>query len=331
MSTRVKEENIGTFYNYQSGSGQALIWPSVFVLPAFLQTWWEAFGEGYEPFLQSIWNDRDLIGLAPLLRKGTEARLVGSADVCDYLDFIYASDQENEFFQALLPFLQEQGIKRLELQAQRPDAAVFKGLFAAQSPLVFEGFGVQISLTREDETYEVKLPSTWEDYLANLNKKQRHEIRRKIRRLERENAQYHFRLIEDSQAVEDFIPRFFELFEQNPEKADFLNTKMKRFFNALIVNLARAGLARFGVLEIEGVNTAAILYFDYGGRIYLYNSGYKAEYANLSIGLLSKIFGLKYNLEKGSCVFDFLKGREVYKSRLGGTALPIYNVVVEIK
>ena len=331
MSYRVKEENIDTFYNYQSGSGQALIWPSVFVLPTFLQTWWEAFGEGYEPFLQSIWDDRDLIGLAPLLRKGTEVRLAGSADVCDYLDFIYASDQENEFFQALLPFLQKQGIKRLELQAQRPDAAVFKGLLAAQLPPAFEGFGVQIGLTREDESYEVKLPSTWEDYLAYLSKKQRHEVRRKIRRLERETAQYHYRPIEGSQAVEDFIPRFLELFEQNPEKADFLNAKMKRFFNTLLVNMARAGLARFGLLEIEGVNTAAILYFDYGGRIYLYNSGYSAEYGDLSVGLLSKIFGLKHSLEKGSCVFDFLKGREVYKRRLGSTALPIYNVVVEIK
>ncbi len=327
MSYKIKEETINTLFDYQNKTGQALNWPFVFTLPVFLQTWWMVFGQGHELILRSVFRDEQLIGLAPLMRYGSTASFLGSPDVCDYLDFMIVSGKETEFFQALLPALEKEGIKQLELNGQRPEAAIFRGLFASEKNKEYHGL---LYFTRENEAFEMNLPASWEGYLAGLSKKQRHEVRRKLRRLEKDSAGYHYRVIEEDGKVQEFIPSFFKLMQNNPDKADFFTAKMEQFFYALIDNLARAGLARFGLLEIDGITTAAVLYFDYQGRINLYNSGYISEYSFLSTGLLSKVLCIRHGIEQGRQVFDFLKGDEVYKKRLGGTAVPIYKVEVDI-
>jgi CelD/BcsL family acetyltransferase involved in cellulose biosynthesis len=325
MSAEVRVETLESLSGYHDDLGNGLNWSSIFVLPVWLQAWWAIFGEEYELSLHSVWQNGELIGIAPLMRRGEEAFFLGSPDVCDYLDFITVPGKEKEFLQGLLPELKRQKIGRLELYAQRPDSVIFQGLFLSELDLAYRG-----QFWREDQSYEIILASTWDDYLALLNKKQRHEVRRKMRRLENEALGYRYRIIGEGLALEDYMPDFFDLFQQNPEKAVFLTEKMEQYFRLMIAGTARAGLARFGLLEVDGVMVAAVFFFDYQGRIYLYNSGYLSEYAALSVGLLSKIHCLKDSIAGGKQVFDFLKGQEVYKSRLGGTAIPIYKVKITI-
>jgi len=108
-----------------------------------------------------------------------------------------------------------------------------------------------------------------------------------------------------------------------------MTSEMDKFFQHLITAAAETGLARFGLLEVEGRNVAAVLYFDYQDKIYLYNSGYDSEYHSLSVGLLAKILCIRDSIERGKQIFDFLKGQEIYKTRLGGNTVPIYQVTLE--
>ena len=324
MDFEIKEETIASFHDYYAEEGFALNWPHVFVLPDWIRSWWEAFGHEHRLCLYSIWDQGEIVGLAPLMAGDKEARLIGSSDVCDYLDFIVRTGREKGFIEALLPALREEGFKRLTLEAQRPDAVFFKALAAGA------GFPAGIDFSRENESFELSLPGSWDDYLAGLSKKQRHEVRRKLRRLGRETANYRYRVIEESEAVEDFIPVFFDLLQDNPEKAGFFTPQMEKYFQNLIVSMARDGLARFGLLEIDGNNAAAVLYFDYNSRVNLYNSGFISTYGSLSAGLLSKVLLIKYAIEQGRQVYDFLKGREVYKSRLGAAAIPVYRVDIRL-
>jgi CelD/BcsL family acetyltransferase involved in cellulose biosynthesis len=327
MSLEVNQETLDSIFAYYNDPESDLTWPSPYILPQWLRVWLEAFGQEYETLLLSFRQEEKLIGIAPLIRKGNQARLAGSPDVCDYLDFITVSGKEREFFSALLPALQERGIEQLSLYAQRPDAAVFKGLYL---PLNHNpGYHSRFAL--EDESYEMPLPSTWEEYLSGLNKKQRHEVRRKLRRVQDEAGDYQYRVLEEAGEVKDFLPHFFDLFLQNPEKKDFFTGIMEQFFLSLVDTTADSGLARFGLLEIEGRLAAAILYFDYQGRVYLYNSGYHNDYGDVSAGLISKILSIRESIERGRKVFDFLKGREVYKGRLGGNPIPIYSVIITIQ
>ncbi len=326
MAFELREESIDALKEYYSGKGPDLNWPHVFALPVWIQSWWDTFGQDYSPCLCSVREDGDLIGLAPLMSKEETAYLVGSPDVCDYLDFIICPGREQAFFQALLPALKEKGFRQLSLESQRPDSAFFTALAGKGA----NNFPAGIDFEREDESFFLSLPGSWEEYLALLSKKQRHEVRRKLRRLERETSKYHYHLLEESGAVQDFIPTFFELLQDHPDKAQFLTPQMESYFRALIENMAREGLARFGLLEIDGANAAAVLYFDYRERIYLYNSGLISAYRPLSAGLLSKVLLIKQVIEQGRQVYDFLKGREVYKSRLGGTGIPIYRAELQL-
>jgi CelD/BcsL family acetyltransferase involved in cellulose biosynthesis len=72
------------------------------------------------------------------------------------------------------------------------------------------------------------------------------------------------------------------------------------------------------------------MYFDYNDTIYLYNSGFEKDYISLSVGLLSKALCIKDNIESGKKKFDFLKGNEVYKSRLGGKETQLSNCSISI-
>ncbi len=327
MPAEIKAETLETLFTCYKNSQLKLRWPSVFTLPFWMQSWWQVFGYEYELFVHTVYKDGRLLGIAPLMLKDGEARLIGSPDVCDYLDFITSPDKrdEEEFFDILLPYLKESGVENLILNAQRPDAAVFRGFFASErfpSP--------KAHFIREDQSYELTLASSWEDYLAALTKKQRHEVRRKLRRLQNEKENWNFRVLEKAAEVEAFIPDFFELFKENSEKENFLTDQMQQYFQTLISAGVKDNHARLGLLDIDGITAAAVLYFDYRDRIYLYNSGFKFAYRDLSAGLLSKVLCIKESITTGHKAFDFLKGQEVYKSRLGGNPIPIYTVTIPI-
>jgi CelD/BcsL family acetyltransferase involved in cellulose biosynthesis len=293
--------------------------PSVFVTPAWLETWWGSFGGSASPMLLSVKKNGRTTGLAPLLVRGETASFIGCPEVCDYLDFCVIPGEEQNFSAAVLQYLFQSGISKLELHALRPDSAALAGLSGSAQSLP----GVELTCVQEAVSVELKLPGSWEQYLAMLDKKQRHEVRRKLRRL-KEAGPYCYRVIEGEAAV-DFTPHFLEMFKQNPEKEGFLSGTMSRFFPLAIKAAIQSGLARFGVLEFAERPAAAVLYFDYRGAVYLYNSAYEPEFAPLSAGLLCKALNLKDAIERGRLRYDFLKGGEAYKYRLGGLDIPIFQ------
>lgn len=331
MTYHLKEETIETLQAYYLDQSNGLCWPTIFTLPAWIQTWWNTVAPDNATLtIRSVWAGEELLGIAPLFVEGSAARLLGTPNVCDYLDFITVPGREKEFFDALLPSLAAEGIKLLELESQRPEASVFEGFFASGNHERFSG-----EFKRENESSEIALPADWEGYLNLLSKKQRHEVRRKLRKLENETESFNYSVIgsglEDSGAeVAAFFPQFLELFRENPDKEDFLTDKMEGYFAALVETTAAAGLARFGLLEVDGEPVAAVLYFNYRGRYYLYNSGYRSDYRALSAGLISKILCIKESIETGTQIFDFLKGPEIYKTRLGGKTIPIYTATIKI-
>jgi len=95
--------------------------------------------------------------------------------------------------------------------------------------------------------------------------------------------------------------------------------------------MAEAGLLRMCILEIDRTPAAMVMCFDYDNCVYLYNSGYNPEYRSLSAGLLSKALCIKESIQNGRERFDFLKGDETYKYRLGGTEVPLYRCQITMK
>ena len=325
MSYSIIEDNLDGLKSYRTDSQQKLNWPSVFVLPDWMQVWWQVFGAGAEMRIRTVWEGDKAIGIAPLMVKDGAALLIGNTDVCDYLDFVVTPGREKEFFNLVLDDLKKSGIRRLDLKYVRPDSTVLTRLV----PLA-ESRKYQVVSTREDVSLEMNLPSSFNEYLTTLDTKQRHEVRRKLRRLSEEGT-IEYRFINKGAAVPATMDTFLKMFvESRQDKANFMTEKMESFFRLLADTMAKTGLLRLGVLELDRQPLAEIMCFDYDGCIYLYNSGYDPKYTALSAGLLSKVLAIKDSIEKGKSRFDFLKGAETYKYHLGGREVPLFRCQITI-
>ncbi|MFC1944777.1 GNAT family N-acetyltransferase, partial [Chloroflexota bacterium] len=305
---------------------QHLRWDHIYVLPCWLEVWWREFGSGAELYLCAVKQRETVIGIAPLLIEAEKASFIGSADVCDYLDFVVAPGREQDFFNILLDSLEQKGISRLDLSCLRPDSTAVANLVA-----MARNRGYEVSCKTEDVSLELDLPATWEEYLETLTAKQRHELKRKLRRLG-EAGDIDYRVVGDSEAVPYIIDIFLELFRASrKDKAAFMTAARESFFRSVAKAMAEAGLLRLGILQFNASPVAAVMYFDYRGKVYLYNSGYDTQYSSLGVGLISKALCIKDSIQRRKKSFDFLKGAEAYKYRLGGKEIPIYGCQIVLR
>jgi CelD/BcsL family acetyltransferase involved in cellulose biosynthesis len=273
----------------------------------------------------ALYADGRVIGLWPLNLQGDTARFLGNADVCDYQDIVVADGCEQAMVDRVTAFLHTNGIRKLDLKSLRPEAAVLR---AAKNLAAQERFGM--TLYPHDVTYEMALPDNWQAFLMQLDSKQRHEVRRKLRRLEASGS-VELILAKGPQGLGEATEILIDLFGRNrPDKAEFMTGPMTGYFRQLIETMAEYGMARLFVIKVDQKPAAAVLCFDYNGVRYLYNNGYDETFGRLSIGILSKVFSIKDGIQAGCRRYDFLKGSEVYKKRIGGKQLPLYRCEIQL-
>lgn len=303
-------DSIDAYIDHLGGTQQG---EHVFMLPRWIQTWWQVFKPDDELHLCLIEKNEELIGVAPLSINGATASFIGDPEICDYLDFSVTPGYEEKFYRALLDDLAERHVTELDLRCLRPESTILSHLTEAA-----EKRGGKCFFEQDGVSLEMDLPDEWNDYLDMLDGKQRHEIRRKLRRLH-EEAEVRFLALEDSVEIAEQLDAFLKMFrESRRDKAAFMNPQMESFFRSMIQALSEEGALRLFILVLNDSPAAAALCFDYRDTVYLYNSGYDPRYSPLSAGLLCKILSIKHSIEISRKRYDFLKGAEPYKYQLGG-------------
>ncbi len=267
-----------------------------------------------------------MIGIAPLMVQGETACFMGDPNVCDYVDFVVDPKRAQGFYSILVGHLRQQGLNRLDLGPLRPDSTVLTHLSRLAKEL--EG---EVSCEQEDVTSQLELPGSWDEFLRALAGKQRHEIRRKLRRLD-EAGKTSYRLVESSEELEKEMATFLRLFRSNrPDKAAFMTEQMASFFHSLVGGMAKDQILKLFFLDLDTLPVAAVMCFDYNSTTYLYNNGYDQRYSPMSVGLISKVLNIRASIERGMKRYDFLRGGEDYKSRLGGKRVPLYRCRVRLR
>lgn len=298
---------------------------TAFVLPFWLECWFRHFGGDHSPALMAIHSKTGLAGIAPLMIRDHIARFMGHESVMDFQDMILADDDPEAFLVHLLTHLEARGIRRMELGAVRTDSRI-----PALLPRLCRKLGFEMETVPAGSLYEMALPETWEDYLAMLSAKQRHEVRRKMRRLEAAGRVDYSEVTEPGAAAR-FFPDFLTLFTASrPDKANFLTPVMQSYFQDLAAGLAAKNLFRMGCLRLDGNLVAACLGFEWHHTRYLYNNGYDPGSGHLSVGWISKALFIRSALENGVSAFSFLKGDERYKRHLGGLPIPLVRICVTL-
>jgi CelD/BcsL family acetyltransferase involved in cellulose biosynthesis len=322
----VTQETFDSLRDHWQNPQHSLKWDCLFVLPGWLKAWWDQFAAHQKACLRALWHQDELIGIAPLMVKDKTARLVGDSTVCDFLDVIVAPGNGRPFFENLISYLKKQDITRLDIGAVREDSAAYRGLVAAARDL-----GFKVICDPVDVTMELALPGSWDEFLYQLTGKERHEIRRKFRRLN-EAARVNLRIIEDPDEVGKAIDTFLALFVRNrTDKSEFMTERRASFFRALAAEMAAARILKLFFLDLDDQPAAAVMCFDYGSTLYLYNNGYDTRHQALSVGLLSKVFTIKDSIRSGKKQYNFLKGAEPYKRRLGGKPVQLYQCRIHIR
>jgi CelD/BcsL family acetyltransferase involved in cellulose biosynthesis len=301
-------------------------WPqrNPFVTPAWLTAWWTYFGRNHRPLILRVDVRGRMAGVAPLMVQNGTARFMGSEDLCDHGDFPSNPFHREVFFSALLRHLKDMGVHRLMLASVRPDSAVLRWIVPAA-----HAAGCRVSVLPKGVSMEMGLPASWEAYLGALEGKQRHEVRRKLRRAS-EAGRMTLRTVQHAAEASAGMDGFLRLFRRSrPDKRRFLTPEREAFFRALADELSRAGMLRLNLIEIDNRPAAATFCVHLGNTTYLYNSGFDPVFRNISIGIVSKLMSIRESIENGFEVYDFLNGTERYKYRLGGKEVSLSSCVVE--
>ena len=291
----------------------------------YLSAWWVTRGGGEWPeselFIVTAHQNGRLVGIAPLFfaqnRDNDPALLLlGSIEISDYLDLIVRLADLPDFLSGLLEFIGQNGpanwraLDWHNLLESSPTLPIFKAE-AEKRGWTFT----------QEQTYHapsVLLTGDFETYLSAIDKKQRHEIRRKMRRAEESGRNVRWYIVEDGPTLEAEVEAFLTLMADDPEKTAFLTPPMREQMHLSCRAAFENGWLQLAFLEADGQKAAAYLNFDYLNRIWVYNSGLGQRFMDLSAGWVLLGYLLQWANENKRTEFDFMRGDEDYKYRFGG-------------
>ena len=293
---------------------------AIFFSVLWQETWWNHFGSKKAINIIEAFQGDDVIGIAPLMIEKSVLTFISSTDLVDYCNFIIR-DNNREAYLSIWESMLDLEWDRCELCSLPANSPILEIY-----PKLAENYGFRVEVIKEDVVPRLQLPKTWDDYLDNLSKKKRHEIRRKIRKLE-SFGKVEFRELKESKLVKKEMDSFFDLHKSSSvEKSQFLNNKRGRFIEEVSVKFAENKMLNLSFLDIDSNTVAACLGFETRDSYFLYNSGYDPEFSDLSVGIVATLYAIKNAIIRQNKIFDFLRGGEFYKYQLGAEDQYIFRL-----
>lgn len=300
---------------------------TVFQTPLFQDIWWKTLGVGKRIFIIIRNEKHALVGLAPIFLEESngiiQLSLLGCVNVSDYLDVLIddsVSENQEQIYGTLFSALEKLEWKKLfwcSLPEISKTRLFLKKYFANKG---------KINESIQDVVPIIHLPKTWDEYLDSAGRKQRHEIRRKQRKLD--STPHEYTVLDDPNQsdVDDFI----DLHKQSSQnKKEFWDDRHLIFFQALVHSLKKEKRIKLFFLSIRDERVASMLAFDEPESLALYNSGFvSGTYDELSVGSNLIAYTIRYAIEEKKKFYDFLRGGEKYKFRFGAVSTNIYDIEI---
>ncbi len=271
----------------------------------------------FRPFLETVWHHRsaseaELItasegpNVVALSVADTHISFVGQENLTDYHSPIGAA------FEQLLSDV---------LAGHRGHSYRFDSMPQEVADIVsrsLEALGAPTKQVEHDAAAVMELPSSSDVWLSGLAKKERHEIRRKRRRLGETLG---------TPAIErmgvEAVGQFCEMHRTSAgDKGAFMTSEMEAYFEDLV----SAADATIHGLMCDGVMRAAAFGFETDDGYFYYNSAYDIDASGSSPGIVLVASMIEAQIERGAKVFDFLKGDQPYKFRMGALSRPLYMI-----
>lgn len=302
-------------------------WNCIFLTHEWLTSWWKCFSEDSSLEIL-LFRDEEgvLFGAAPFMKKDGILQFICSQEVSDYCDVFAARGRREEFYENLMNYLETNypDLRKIELMNIKASSPTLDFLPRLASRQKFSCFCVE-----KEAVLMLEIPSSYDDYLAGLGKKNRHELRRKLRRLE-ELKGIKIEKITDADGLRSSLRTFIALHKRSsPLKEEFWDKEgMVDFFHELVRRFSRRKWVELNFLIHENKALAALLNFPYENQIYFYNAAFDRDFARFSPGIFLFNYCIKQAISEKKQRVDFLRGRERYKYYFGAKESKIFQLTM---
>lgn len=245
----------------------------------------------------------------PLYADGSTLGFLGEGDLTDYHTPLGTSDGVRELTAAFIGDVSPGTVIRFDSLPSEAADPLEAGLADA---------GIVTTRRQHEVAAVLTLPTSFDDWLAAIGKKERHEVRRKRRRFEDDHGSPHLTRMDGPDAVRLFV-------DMHRAAAGDKGTFMTPEVGDLFADLTQTAGALIDVLTThDGDPVAAAFGFEDDDGYYLYNSAYDPAARQSSPGIVMLASLIERAISAGKPVFDFLKGDEPYKFRHGAAPRPLF-------
>jgi len=302
---------------------------TVFLTWEWISAWLDAMRPDARLFVVAVRDDQGrLAAIGPFYRARCTLvrllpyrclRILGDAGAgSDYGNLIARKDIEADATSAVLSCLAKQGGSwdLIWLASMGPTIDAARGL---EEAVKRHGFACR---TRGVEFARIRLPSSFEEYLAGLPAKVRYQMRRGVERLEGQfgGLLATCRRREDlGTALEDLFTLHGSRWQERGGPGVFADPRMRSFYHALGQRMLARGWLRLDRALVGDRVVAAQVGFSFQGVFYELQRGFSPDFTNIpgGLGTALRSMVLRRCFSEGVRTYDFLGGFTEDKHRAG--------------
>lgn len=301
----------------------------------WVESWWRHYrSRGKSAYVLTVrTGEGELVGLLPCYLTagpitGRVLRFMGSGEICsDYLTLLSAPGYEQVAAESIGRWLSETAAREWDLleldgvDQSDPTLLLLTECLRSQ--------GHRIHARQRTNGWRLKLPGSWEEYLAKVSKGRRVRIRQIVkRRFETGQA-----VGVIASTVEEFDRGwqiFYDLHQRRRqslgEKGCFVSERFAKFHAEVSRRFFEIGQLRLHWIELDGVPVAVDYAFTGSDTVYCYQSGLDPHYIDAEPGWLDWTSSIRHAIEQGYQAFDFMRGDEPYKSSWRAEPVPLLEI-----
>lgn len=308
--------------------------PSIFCTWEWIYTWWEHFGDLYDPLIFFIYENTKLVGIFPLAARnmivedailpGRVLSFCGSTELhSDHTDIICEESNAPFCINAVIDFLMSEYRQWDMLHLSHfPEDSNFLNLLNT-TKTTLERDCMQVS----SASY-ITLKDNFEDYNRSLSKNLRDNLKRTRKKLYNELAIKHTCFTPDN--YPNSIQELFMLHKLRADekkiKTSFQGEQLMKFHEKVSKLLYEKGWVRLCFLR-KGEKAIAVDYgFIFGRRFFAYQTAIlpDREFARAGNILLHEV--IEEAFRDKLIEFDFLRGGEEYKGSWARESRALFNI-----
>ena len=303
---------------------QELPQPYVFLSFEWMFTWWKHWGKERHLAIIAVRDPQGgMVALAPLSIERRSASELGARRLSfladryvgsDYLGILVRPGWEEAAVEAIVStvWLHRREWDYIEL-SDAEDGPLLAAMCAR-----LEAIGMRARKTPASVCRFIRLPNSFDAYLASISINLRSNYRRRWRVLQRAGPA-EVVLLSDVLSLERHFPELLRLhrmrFEQRGLESAFTRSGVPAFHAEALRALAGRGWARLLLLRASGQTVAALYGFSAGSTFQFYQCGMHHEFLHMGVGQLMIGSSIQEAIRTGHAEYDFLRGEEPYKAQ----------------